>query len=94
MLILLGTLLFIILGCGVSQCIECDLILPRNKLGYIKHMAVEHEMVMTFVKRDLALDKTLKVEGISKIPQPGEDEDNRDDSQSDEVSLVTLVTKV
>ena len=51
-------------------------------------------MVMTFVKRDLALDKTLKVEGISKIPQPGEDEDNRDDSQSDEVSLVTLVTKV
>ena len=68
--------------------------LPSNKLGYIKHMAVEHEMVMTFVKRDLALDKTLKVEGISKIPQPGEDEDNRDDSQSDEVSLVTLVTKV
>ena len=72
--------------------------LPSNKLGYIKHMAVEHEMVMTFVKRDLALDKTLKVEGISKIPQPGEDEvqstaagDNRDDSQSDEASLVTKV---
>jgi len=87
-------------GCGVSQCIECDLMLPSNKLGYIKHMAVEHEMVMTFVKRDLALDKTLKVEGISKIPQPGEDEvqsaaeDNKDDSQSDEASLMTLVTKV
>ena len=47
--------------------------LPTNKQGYLKHMAVEHEMVMTYVERDvameLALDKAL--ESVCRIPLPG-----------------------
>eukprot|EP00092_Neocalanus_flemingeri_P018329 GFUD01019838.1.p1 GENE.GFUD01019838.1~~GFUD01019838.1.p1 ORF type:complete len:638 (-),score=130.04 GFUD01019838.1:175-2088(-) len=63
-------------GSGTRNCLECDQVLPNNKLGFIKHMAVKHEIVMTFVKRDLtqevALDQAL--ESVCRIALPGEDE--------------------
>ena len=49
------------------------MMLPTNKQGYLKHMAVEHEIVMTYVERDvameLALDKAL--ESVCRIPLLG-----------------------
>jgi len=60
-------------SCGVSRCCECDQMLPSNKQGYLKHMAVEHEIVMTYVERDLALELSLSnaVDNLSDVPTPG-----------------------
>ena len=67
---------FVSSGSASRQCSECELVLPSNKLGLIKHMAVEHELVMTFVERDktreMSLDKAL--ESVCNIALPGEDE--------------------
>ena len=47
--------------------------LPSNKQGYLKHMAVEHEIVMTYVERDLALELSLSkaADSLSDYPTPG-----------------------
>ena len=53
------------------------MLLPTNKMGYIKHMAVEHEMVMTYAERDLALELALNkaLENVCKITLPTADTD-------------------
>ena len=65
----------VLAGCEASQCPECSLVLPRNKLGFIKHVAVEHEMVMTYVKRDCAMEKSLDkaLESVCNMELPGEE---------------------
>ena len=40
----------------MSCCKVCDTILPGNKLSLLKHMAVDHDVVMTYVERDMALE--------------------------------------
>ena len=64
------------------------MMLPSNKLGYIKHMVVEHEMVMKYVERDLelALDKALVSVGKIALPateEAGHMDDVGDKSDSD-----------
>jgi len=47
-------------GEGESRCHRCDKILPSNKQGFMKHMAVEHkDIVMGYVERDMALEAEL-----------------------------------
>ena len=46
--------------------------LPSNKQGYLKHMAVEHEIVMTYVERDLALSKAADIDYPSPGPGQGQ----------------------
>ena len=48
--------------------------LPSNKQGYLKHMAVEHEIVMTYVERDLALElsQSKAVDDLIVIAGPGQ----------------------
>ena len=48
-----------LLGGDMSRCKLCDKILPSNKLSLLKHMAVDHEVVMTYVERDMALEAEL-----------------------------------
>jgi len=38
-----------------EQCKVCDKILPGNKEGCLKHMAVEHNVVIDYVERDMAI---------------------------------------
>jgi hypothetical protein len=68
------------------------MMLPSNKLGYIKHMVVEHDMVMKYLERDLtlelALDKALVSVGKISLPateevQAGHMKDVVDKSDSD-----------
>jgi len=47
-------------GAGMNSCRKCDKILPNNKLSLMKHMAVDHEVVMMYVKRDMALEADLE----------------------------------
>ena len=49
------------------------MMLPTNKQGYLKHMAVEHEIVMNFVERDVALELALDkaLESVCRIPLSG-----------------------
>ena len=67
---------FVSSGSDARQCSECELVLPSNKLGFIKHMAVEHEMVMTFVNKDKTLEMSLDkaLESVCNIALLGEDE--------------------
>ena len=53
------------------------MMLPTNKQGYLKHMAVEHEIVMTYVERDVAMELALEkaLESVCRIPLPGTVED-------------------
>jgi len=44
---------------GLSQCKVCEKSLPTSKEGFLKHMAVDHEAVMTYVERDMALEAEL-----------------------------------
>ena len=44
-----------VLDADMARCRECDKILPNNKLCLLKHMAVDHEVVMMYVERDKAL---------------------------------------
>ena len=44
----------------MSYCKKCDKILPGNKLSLLKHMAVDHDVVMTYVERDMALEAELE----------------------------------
>ena len=48
------------LGGDMSCCKKCDKILPGNKLSLLKHMAVDHNVVMTYVERDMALEAELE----------------------------------
>jgi len=47
-------------GADMTSCRKCDKILPKNKLSLIKHMAVDHEVVMMYVERDMALEAELE----------------------------------
>ena len=62
-----------VLGCSGSRCAQCDMMLPTNKQGYLRHMAVQHEIVMTYVERDVAIELALNkaVESVCRIPLPG-----------------------
>ena len=44
----------------MSSCRKCDKILPNNKLSVLKHMAIDHEVVMMYVERDMALEAELE----------------------------------
>jgi len=44
---------------NMSHCKLCDKSLPTSKEGFLKHMAVDHEAVMTYVERDMALEAEL-----------------------------------
>ena len=46
----------------MSCCKKCDKILPGNKLSLLKHMAVDHNVVMTYVERDMALEAVDNME--------------------------------
>ena len=43
----------------MSHCKLCDKSLPTSKEGFLKHMAVDHEVVMTYVERDMVLKAEL-----------------------------------
>ena len=43
------------LDCVENQCKVCGKILSGNKEGCLKHMAVDHNVVMDYVERDMAL---------------------------------------
>jgi len=60
-------------GCSASRCAQCDMMLPTNKQGYLKHMAVEHEIVMSYVERDVAMELVLDkaLESVCRFPLPG-----------------------
>jgi len=45
-----------ITDCGETRCKVCEKILPGNKQGFLKHMAVDHNVVMDYVERDRALE--------------------------------------
>jgi len=47
-------------GADMSSCRKCDKILPNNKLSILKHMAIDHEVVMMYVERDMALEAELE----------------------------------
>ena len=42
-----------------SRCKLCERSLPNSKEGFLKHMAVDHEAVMAYVDRDIALEAEL-----------------------------------
>ena len=44
----------------MNSCRKCDKILPKNKQSLLKHMAVDHEVVMMYVERDMALEAELE----------------------------------
>ena len=92
----------IILDCvslegGKRKCPHCDTVQPPNKLGFIRHIAMEHEDVMENLAREF-MDKAAKdkendthteAEGCKEMP----DTDKVDEkSQSDE--LETQINKV
>jgi len=49
-----------ITDCGETRCKVCEKILPSNKQGFLKHMAVDHNVVMDYVERDRALEELHK----------------------------------
>jgi len=62
-------------GCGGSRCAQCDVMLPSNKQVYLRHMAVQHEIVMTYVERDMALDTATLPGTVEVTEQATEDKD-------------------
>ena len=65
---------------GRRKCPHCDIIQPSNKLGFIRHVAMEHEDVM----------ENLTKEFIEKVVKEREEhdthaeEDVKDDSTEEE----------
>jgi len=47
-------------GANMDSCKMCEKILPNNKLSLLKHIAVDHEVVMMYVERDMALEAELE----------------------------------
>ena len=48
----------------VKKCPECSMSLLDNYLGFIKHLAVDHEKVMKYVKKEEAVTKTTDEETV------------------------------
>merc|ERR1712099_131857 len=46
----------------VKKCPECSMSLLDNYLGFIKHLAVDHEKVMKYVKEEMPAPKTTEEE--------------------------------
>ena len=44
-----------------GRCIICDKKLPQNRIGYLKHVGIDHEVIMMYMKEDPAVDKNLVV---------------------------------
>ena len=38
-----------------GQCIICDKKLPLNRTGYLKHIGVEHEVVIEYLEKDASV---------------------------------------
>ena len=49
------------------------MMLPSNKQVYLRHMAVQHEIVMTYVERDVAMELALykAPDSVCRFPLPG-----------------------
>jgi len=47
-------------GAEMNSCRMCDKVLPNNKLSLLRHMAVDHEVVMMYVERDMTLEAELE----------------------------------
>jgi len=45
--------------CDTNKCPECNMPLPNNKMGNIMHMALVHEIVMKFARRDTDLEVSV-----------------------------------
>ena len=44
---------------GRRKCLHCDIIQPSNKLGFIRHVAMEHEDVMENLAKEF-IEKVVK----------------------------------
>ena len=80
----------VILEDGRRKCPHCDKVQPAHKLGFIRHVAMEHEEVMENLARQfmdkLAKDKEAKDTTIEEEPSVGKtgDEDQTEASKTDE----------
>ena len=52
------------------------MVLPSNKMRNIMHMALDHEIVTKFAKRDKTLELSLDqaLDSVRNVDMPGEDE--------------------
>ena len=40
---------------NTGQCIICDRRLPMNRTGYLKHIGVDHELVVEYLEKDASV---------------------------------------
>ena len=81
----------VILEDGRRKCPHCDKVQPAHKLGFIRHVAMEHEQVMENLARQfmdkLAKEKEKKEKGTSAEEEPSvskiEDENQTEASKTD-----------
>ena len=64
---------------GRRKCPHCDLVQPTNKLGFIRHVAMEHEDVM----------ENLAKEFMEKVAKEKENEENDTNTEEDANEVVT-----
>ena len=60
---------------GKRKCPHCDLVQPSNKLGFIRHVAMEHEDVM----------ENLAKEFMEKVAKEKEENDTHTEEDAKEV---------
>jgi len=60
---------------GKRKCPHCDLVQPSNKLGFIRHVAMEHEDVM----------ENLAKEFVEKVAKEKEEKDTHTEEDANEV---------
>lgn len=64
---------------GPKKCPKCNMALLDNYLGYMKHIAVEHEFVMNFVDRDINGTNTEK-QNATKTHEAEKEDDKKVDA--------------
>ena len=60
---------------GKRKCPHCDLVQPSNKLGFIRHVAMEHEDVM----------ENLAKEFVEKVSKEKKEKDTHTEGDANEV---------
>ena len=72
-----------------KKCPECGMVLLDNYLGFIKHLAVDHEKVMKFVNEGREQAKTVTTgilvnEAESRSTSPDNSDKNNDDQSNND----------
>lgn len=79
-----------------GQCIICDKKLPLNRTGYLKHIGVDHELVIEYLEKDASVryipleiykKQTDASPGKSKLADPGTEALYKSDKNPEEKDI-------